>query len=171
MAVAILGYKKFWADKRTSLKSEYQALISNYLHATSSIKSLFKVLCNTESLASNTPASERDSTKWNCTVKNAEENKVYYWKVLTGMTLLNALYGTYTVILNKVNAVLRASRQTGKTSNDENGFIAVRRRTRHGNKETIRGPKKEQLPKHQMHAEVAKDLKFFPLGKPELYYN
>jgi hypothetical protein len=60
-----------------------------------------------------------------------EENRQNFCKVLNGKNLFNALYGTYTVALHELKAVLKVSTQAGqcKTSKSaathEDGFKEV----------------------------------------------
>jgi hypothetical protein len=51
-----------------------------------------------------------ESDKWVTTVNTTEENRVNYCKVLMEKTLFTPLYGTYTVALNELKAVLKVSR-------------------------------------------------------------
>jgi hypothetical protein len=97
------------------------------------MKRLFKVLCDIENVAGYTPPSEGDSDKWSSIV-NAAEDKQNFCKGLGGKTLYSALYGTYTVALQELKALLKASITADPTptskpaSTQENGFTEVRRR-------------------------------------------
>jgi hypothetical protein len=84
-------------------------------------------------------------------VDSAEENRANYCKVLSGKTLFSALYGTYTVTLNALKAILKASTQPGQNnaptpvhqqSAKDGGFQEVRRRKRQGSEETAKVSKK-----------------------------
>lgn len=68
------AYQRFWTDKRSSLKSEYQAIENKYLDAATSVKLLFKVLCDIANLAGYTPASVEDGEEW-VAILNSEENR------------------------------------------------------------------------------------------------
>jgi hypothetical protein len=96
-AVPVPGYQAYWADKRRTLKSEYQQLVTQFTDADEQLKQLFKSLCDIEDLAGYTPASVGDSEQWSSTVNEAEGNQINFCKTLKGKTLFSALYGMYTV--------------------------------------------------------------------------
>jgi hypothetical protein len=100
-------------DKRSSLKTEYKDIVSKNPDAEASLKQLFKVLCDLEDLASYTPLSVGQSEKWATITSSAEDNREQYCKALRGKTLFSALNGTYTVTLNELKGVLKASSQQG----------------------------------------------------------
>jgi hypothetical protein len=79
-----------------------------------------------------------------------EENRANYCKALSGKTLYSALYGTYTVTLNELKGLLKASifseekgnsKSTGEPHQEE-GFQEVRRRKRQNTDETSKTVKK-----------------------------
>jgi hypothetical protein len=95
-------------------KSEYPVLVSKYPETDSVMKHVYKVMCDTilrdtYQLRWGEAVNGRTSI-----VKTAEENTANYCKVLAGRTLLSALYGTNTVTLNKLKAVLKARNQAGQ---------------------------------------------------------
>jgi hypothetical protein len=100
-------------------------LVSKNPDAAASIKQFFKVLCDLEDLASYTPLSVGQSEEWASLTSSAEENRKNFCKALRGKSLFSALYGTYTVTMNELKSVLKASRQQG------DGFKEVRNRKRH----------------------------------------
>jgi hypothetical protein len=115
--VTVLAYHQFWTDRRSSLKSEYKAIISTYPNASSSMQQLLKSMSDVEDLASYTPASVGESKEWATIISSAEENRKNYCKALWGKTLFSALHGTYAVMLNELKSVLKASStQAGQTS-------------------------------------------------------
>jgi hypothetical protein len=67
--------------------------------------------------------------------------KQKFCKALNGKTLFSALYGTYTVALQALKALLKASSPAGKSettkcaASQEDGFKEVRRRKRHSTNE------------------------------------
>jgi hypothetical protein len=70
-------------------------------------------------------------------VNGVEENRVSYYKGLHRKPLFSALYGTYTIALRELKAVLRAStlacqtnllETTGQQTTQEGSFKEVRRR-------------------------------------------
>jgi hypothetical protein len=99
--------------------------VSKNPDAAASIKQLFKVLCDLEDLASYTPLSVGQSEEWASLTSSAEENRENFCKALRGKSLFSALYGTYTVMMNELKSVLKASSQQG------DGFKEVRNRKRH----------------------------------------
>jgi hypothetical protein len=109
------GYQAFWAEKRVTLKSEYRQLLGQFLDADAQLKQLFKVLCDIEDIARHTPASVRESEQWSSIVNIAEENRQNFCKALNGKTLFSALCGTYTVALQELKALLKASSPVGKS--------------------------------------------------------
>jgi hypothetical protein len=106
--VPVPGYQKFWTDKRTSLKAHYQLLVAKHPDAEVQLKQLFKILCDIEDVAGYTPVSVGESVEWTSIVNTAEDNRTSYCKALNGKTLYSALYGTYTVTLNKSKVMLKA---------------------------------------------------------------
>jgi hypothetical protein len=123
------------------------------------------VLCSTEDLASCTPASVGESGEWAVIVSSAEDNRESYCKALSGKTLFSALYGTYTVTLNELKNVLKASGQAGQTK-QEDGFKEVRSRKTHYTGEAACTPEKAALPTSTV--TVATKNFFAPSGQPTL---
>jgi uncharacterized protein with NRDE domain len=68
-------YKKFWTDKRTSVKADYQLLVAKHSDAEVQLKRLFKILCNNGSMAGYTPAAVGESVEWTSIVSTVEDNK------------------------------------------------------------------------------------------------
>jgi hypothetical protein len=108
-------------------------------------KQLLKILCDTEDVAGYTPASVGQSDEWTSIVHTAEENEASFCKALTRKPLFTDLYGTYTVTLGELKAVLTMStaarqtkvpKSTGQQSTQEDGFKEVRRCKRHSTDET-----------------------------------
>jgi hypothetical protein len=113
--VPVPGCQIFWKNKLSALKSEYQTLVQQYPEADAQLKQLLKVLGDIEGVASHILASVGNSAEWSAIVNAAEENGVSYGKGLHGKPLFRALYGTYTVTLQELKAVLTArtlARQT-----------------------------------------------------------
>jgi hypothetical protein len=77
-----------------------------------------------------------------------EENRQNCYKAITGKTLFSGLYGTYTVTLQELEAVLKASSPDGQsetpksTATQEDGFKEVWRRKWHSTNETAPSSKK-----------------------------
>jgi hypothetical protein len=55
------------------------------------------------------------SSEWTAIVNRAEENRANISQVLDGKPLFSNLYGTYTVTLNELKAVLKVSAQAGQS--------------------------------------------------------
>jgi hypothetical protein len=66
------------------------------------------VLCTIEEVAGYTHTVVGESAEWTAVVSTTEENLVSYYKALSGKTLFSALYGTYTVALEQLRALLKA---------------------------------------------------------------
>jgi hypothetical protein len=90
-----------------------------------------KVLCTIEDVAGSTPTAVGEGAEWTAVVSTTEENWASYCKALSGKTLFSALYGTYTVALQELKALLKVStttRQPAKKPIQEEVFKEVRRR-------------------------------------------
>jgi hypothetical protein len=59
--VPVPGYQKFLMNKRSTLKSEHQALVQQYPYADAQLKQLFKVLGDIEDGMGHTAASVGES--------------------------------------------------------------------------------------------------------------
>jgi hypothetical protein len=144
------GYQAFWAERRASLKSEYQVLIKQYPDADPQYRLLYEAICNIEDLAGCTPAAVGESAEWTAIVNTAEDNRATYCKALSGSVLFSALHGTYTVALIEFKSLLKASNSAGGTATgiesvkptQEDGFKEVRRRKRHSTNEAAPTSKK-----------------------------
>jgi hypothetical protein len=123
-------YQQFWADKRASLKTASKGIIAEHPDAAASLLQVFKVLCDIEGVAGFTPTSFGDSAEWAAIVSSVEDNRESYCQVQRGKPLFSALYGTYTVTINDLKSVLKASSQAGQTKQAD-GFKEVRSRKRH----------------------------------------
>jgi hypothetical protein len=92
---------------------------------------LHKILCDIEDVAGFTPVAVGESERWSSIVNTMEENRANICKPLSGKTLYSGLYGSYTVTLNELKDLLKASitvksGTTGPTPQDD-GFQEVRR--------------------------------------------
>jgi hypothetical protein len=130
----VSGYQAFWADKRATLKSEYRRLIGQFPDSDALLKQLFKVLCDIEDFAGYTLFSVGETEHCSSIVNVAEENRQNFCKALNGKTLFSVLYGTYTVALQELKAVLKASKPAGKcqtpksSETQEEGLKGIRKR-------------------------------------------
>jgi hypothetical protein len=132
------GYPKFWTDKRSSLKADYQLLVAKHPNAEVQLKHLFKILCNIEDVAGYTPASVGESVQWTSTVNTVDDNRSTAKLKLERSSLVPCI-GTYTVTLNESKTVLKASTLEGQTTSpkaageqitQDKGFKEVRRHKR-----------------------------------------
>jgi hypothetical protein len=89
-----------------------------------------------------------DTEQWSTVVNTADDNRQHFCEALSVKTLFSALHGTYTVALQELKAVLKASTPAGQTKRPkapaihEDGFKEFRRRTRHSTDKTARTSKK-----------------------------
>jgi hypothetical protein len=107
--ISVPGYHAFWTDTCNKLKSEYQQLIGQFPDTDSQLKLLFKVMREIEEMPRCTPTSVGDSEQCSSIVSTAEENRKNYYN------LLYTMYGTYTVALHELKAVLKASTPAGQS--------------------------------------------------------
>jgi hypothetical protein len=113
-AAPLPGYQAFSTEKRVSLQAEYETLIENYPDADTQYRQLFKVLCNIEEVTVYTPAVVRESAEWAGRVSDAEGKRTNFCKALSDKILFSAPYGTYTVTLNDLKFILKASKPQAK---------------------------------------------------------
>jgi hypothetical protein len=71
----------------------------------------------------------------------AEEIHENYFQALRSKPLFSALYGTYTLTLNELRSLVKASSQA-EQAKQVDGFKEVRRRKRHSTGEAAQTPKK-----------------------------
>jgi hypothetical protein len=91
------GFRKYWRQKLSSLKSQCHAITNKYPEAVSVVQQVCKLLSDIETLAKYTPAKVVKSSQWITIVNSAEENRGNFCKILEGKPLFSALYGTYTL--------------------------------------------------------------------------
>jgi hypothetical protein len=92
------GFRKYWRQKLSSLKSQCHHITNKYPDAASVVQQVYKVLSVIEILGKCTPAKVGESSEWTSIVSNAEENRANFCKILKGKPLFSALYGIYTLI-------------------------------------------------------------------------
>jgi hypothetical protein len=153
------------------LQSEYQVLIQQYPDADTRYRLLYKTVCNIDDVAGCTPAAVGESAKWTPVVNTAEDNRASNCKALSGKVLFT-LYGTYTVALNELKSILKASNSADGVTRasesvkptQEDGFKEVRRRKRHSTNEAAPTSKKPAAEaKSTPNKEVATRNFFAPL--------
>jgi hypothetical protein len=143
--VSVPGYQIFWTNKRSILKSEHRTLVQHYPDADAQLKQLLKLLGVIENVARHTPASVGESAEWASIVYAAEGNGPNYCKTLHGKTLFSVLYDIYTVTLEELKDLRKAStlaeqinsrKATGQQATQEDGSQEVRKRKRRATDET-----------------------------------
>jgi hypothetical protein len=80
------------------------------------MKQPFQVLGDIEDVAGHIPPSVGESAELSPIVNAAEENGASYCKGLRGKLLFSALYGTYTVTLQELKAMIKAKTLADQTS-------------------------------------------------------
>jgi hypothetical protein len=108
------AYQQIWIDKRSLLKNEYQSIVKKYLDVAPAVKLLFKVVCDIEDLSDFTPAPVGPSEEWATIISSAEEGREHDCNSLGGKTLFSALYETYKVTMNELQAVMKTKHQAGQ---------------------------------------------------------
>jgi hypothetical protein len=73
------------------------------------LRQLFKILCDSEDAAGHTPKSVDENQEWTNIVRAVEENRASYCKSLSGKTLYNAVYGSYTDTLYELKGLIKAN--------------------------------------------------------------
>jgi hypothetical protein len=111
--IPVPRYHAFWTD--TQVKVGIPTTDRTIPDADAHLKQLLKVFRDIEEMARYTPDSVGESEQWSTIVSTAEENRQNFCKVVNGKNLLNALYGTYTVALHELKAVLKASTSAGQS--------------------------------------------------------
>jgi hypothetical protein len=114
--VPVPGYQTLWRNTLSALKSELQTFVQQYPEVDAQLKQLLQVLGDTEDVARHIPASVRESAEWSAIVNAAEENGASYCKGLHGKPLFSALYGTYTVTLQELKAMIKARTLADQTN-------------------------------------------------------
>jgi hypothetical protein len=94
------GFRKYWRQKLSLLKSQCHDITNKSPEAASVVKQVYKVFSDIEILAKCTPAKVGQSSKWTSIVSSAEENRGNFCKILEGKPLFSALYGICTLTLN-----------------------------------------------------------------------
>jgi hypothetical protein len=92
------------------------------------------MLDDIENMAGHTTASVGESAEWAAIVNAVEGNGESYCRGLHGKPLFSALYGTYTVTLDELKALLKASTLADQTNSPkatgqettQDGFQEVR---------------------------------------------
>jgi hypothetical protein len=108
------GFRKYWREELSSPKSESHATTNKYPEAASIVR-VHKMISDIVILAKSTLTGVEKSSQWTTIVNSAEENRAKFCTFLDGKPLFSALYGTYTVPLKKLQAVLKVNAQTGQS--------------------------------------------------------
>jgi hypothetical protein len=137
--VAEAIFRKYRRQELSSLNSQCHAITNKYPEAVSVVQQVHKMLSDIEILAN------AHLLKWGeterTTVVNSAENRANFCKFLDGKSIFSALYGMYTVTLNKLKAVLKVGAQAGKSgavkktsaesTAQDNDFREVKRSKKH----------------------------------------
>jgi hypothetical protein len=149
--VPVARYQTFWTKIFSAPKSEYQILVQQYPEADAQLKQLLQVPDDIEDVGRHILSSAGESAEWADTVNAAEENGASYCKGLHGKPFFSFLYGTYTVTLQELKAVIKARtladrtnipKTIGQQTNKENYFQEVRRQKRRATDENTGTSKK-----------------------------
>jgi hypothetical protein len=90
-------------------------LVRQYPDVDTQYGRLYKILCDIEDVAGYTPNAVGNSAEWTAIDSTVDDNRYSYCKTLTGKTLFSALYEIYTVTLNKLRSLMKAS-TSGRTT-------------------------------------------------------
>jgi hypothetical protein len=119
------------------LNSEYRRLIGKFPDADAQLKQLFKVLCDIEDVAEYSASSGGGGR---AVFIHCKHRIIEQAKLLQGPDWedpVSALYGTYTVALQELKALLKAHAPGGQSKTaEEDGFKEVRRCKRHSSNES-----------------------------------
>jgi hypothetical protein len=107
------GFRKYWRQKLSSLKSQYHDITNKYPETASVMQQVYKVIRAIEILAKYTTAKVGENSEWTITVNNEEESRANFCEILDGKPIFRALYGMNTVTLNELKAALKVSAQEG----------------------------------------------------------
>jgi hypothetical protein len=150
-------------EELSSLSDESSEIIKKYPDTALVIIQVTNILSVLVCLAVCTPVHVGESDAWKKVVENAKQDRLNFCQILKGKRLFLALCGTYTVVLNDLNIVLkecvRKEAMTEKTPAspetelcDNEGFRQQRRRKRnsssedHTNKKPSTKPGNTSLP-------------------------
>jgi hypothetical protein len=79
--VSVLAFRKYWAQKLDSLKSESHTIANKFPDAASAVPQVCRILGNIQKLSRYTLAKVGESSEKSSIVKSEEENKVTFVKV------------------------------------------------------------------------------------------
>jgi hypothetical protein len=109
MADEVTSHEFFWLQEVNNLQIAYKKIIAKYSDADSVLQQVYKVLGYILRLACCTSTSDGESEMWIRAVDTANNDKISLTKILRGKSLYSALYGTYTMTLSELKAVLQGS--------------------------------------------------------------
>jgi hypothetical protein len=139
-----MGFRKYWRQKLSLLKSQYHDIMNKYPEVASIVQQVYKVLSDIELLAKCTLAEVGESSEWMTIVT-----------ILEGKPLFIALYVIYTVTFDELKAVLKVNAQAGlsgtvtetslESAAHDDDFQEVNRRKRHICIDTLQTAKKSTV--------------------------
>jgi hypothetical protein len=158
MCNEVATHEQFWLQEVKNLQTSCKGIIANYPDSDGVLQQVYKVLGDLVSLAGCTSTNVGESEQWVHTVNAAKNDKISFSKILKGKSLYSALYGTYTVALSELKAILQGSAKKNspqpatatptaalpQVKATDDGFREQRRRKRNNSSEneTQRGSKK-----------------------------
>jgi hypothetical protein len=179
------AHERHWLQEVKSLQASYRGIVAQYPDADDVLQQVYRVLGDLVSLAGCTPKSVGESDVWVRTVDAAKRDKLSLSKILKGKSFYSAVYGTYSVTLNELKAILQGSAKKSTSQQAEGipaansppveakdeGFREQRRRKRRSSSEDEttrqRGPKKT-APQVERQTQKAERNFFAPLRTEEM---
>jgi hypothetical protein len=106
MCTEVTVHERYWLQEVKGLQAAYKGIVAQYPDADDVLQQVYRVLGDLVSLAGCTPTNVGESEQWVHTVNAAIADKVSLAKIMKGKSLYSALYGTYTVALSELKAIL-----------------------------------------------------------------
>jgi hypothetical protein len=157
MCNEVATHEQFWLQEVKNLQISYKGIIAKHPDSDGVLQQVYKELGDLVSLAGCTSTNAGQSEQWVHIVNAAIADKISLAKILKGKSLYSALYGTYTVALSELKAILQGSAKNSpqqatatptaalpQVEAIDDGFREQRRRKRNNSSEneTQRGSKK-----------------------------
>jgi hypothetical protein len=121
------AHEQFWLQEVKNLQASYKSIVAKYPDADDVLQQVYKVLGDLVSLAGCTPARVGESEKWVRSVDTAKNDKAGFAKILKGKSLYSAVYGTYTVTLKELKAILQGSATKNISQPQEQNRLQLKR--------------------------------------------
>jgi hypothetical protein len=107
------GFRKYWRQVLSSLKSESHAITIKYPEAASVVQQVYKVISDTEILAKCPPVRVEESSQWTTIVNSAKDSNIlqtFKWEAAFQRTLRH-VHGN----IERLQAFLKVNTQTGQS--------------------------------------------------------